>query len=166
MKRIVSLAVLVLSLAILSSCSEAKKPVYQLQELDLLPQGVPLKIKAPKGSDVKKETLAGIMDDIEVSKADEKFCIGIKGQPMLPDMTPTAMKAAELSRIKTVQGFTKIIREEGDGFVYEINYGSGPVLDFYYVVTRGENVYEFKVGDLGTYSPEQVDAMYDAAKQK
>jgi hypothetical protein len=150
--------ILILFSILLFSCGS---PADALEELDLMKEGVPLKIKAPEDAIVKQKDM-GIFKDITVRKGDD-FYIQITGAQKFNDDL-SARKAEELSTVKGFDTFSKIIQEDERGFIFEKKKGDSMVYDFRSVKFVGDNEYLFQSGLIGSFALEQVEVMYDAVK--
>lgn len=154
MKRII----FILCALVILSC---KSPADSLSDFDLMSEGIPLKIKAPEGAVVKQKDM-GIFKDITV-RAGERFYLQItSGQAMNRDMK--ARKNEELASIKELNVFSRVIKEEDRGFIFEKKKGDDLSYDFRSLKLVGENEYLFQSGLIGKFTLEEVELMYDAVK--
>ena len=133
-----------------------------LESLDLLPHGLPIKIMAPKDAEVDFDDM-GIIKDMTIKGANN---YNIQIFSSRTNSLDVSIVANELkSSIENSQYFSKIITEENDGFIYErkvdedyINY------DFRFVKIRGDQQYVFQTGLSGKYTLEQVKELYQAVQ--
>ncbi len=154
MGTIRSLVILVL-IALLCSCKEAK-PV--LPTLDLLSQGLPLKIKAPEDVVVASSDL-GIMKDVTV-KNEEGFSIQIFESEattlIIKDITQKIKADIEASLF-----FSKMVKEEDGGFIFEKKIDENYITyDFRRVQVVGDKQYVIQAGLSTQHSLENVEVMY------
>jgi len=159
MGTVKSLVILVL-VALLCSCQEAKP---ELPTLDLLSQGLPLKIKAPENVVVASSDL-GIMKDVTV-KNDEGFSIQIFESEattlIIKDITQKIKNDIEASLF-----FSKIIREEEGGFIFEKKIDENYITyDFRQVQVAGDKQYVIQAGLSSQHSLEDVEVMYASVDQ-
>ncbi len=147
---------------LLMSLFSCKSESDNLEPLDLLSYGLPLKIEAPPGSEVQFDDL-GIIKDVTV-KGGEHFHIQI-----FASETSTLDHAQLVGELReTIESgpfFSRIIETDDNGFIYEkkidedyINY------DFRQVKIRGDTKYVFQAGLSGKYSVDDVKVMYNAVK--
>lgn len=148
--------VLFVAITVLLSCGS---PAAELPDLDLMSEGIPLKIKAPKDAKVKKKDL-GVFKDITI-KNDDKFYIQITaGQAY--DSSAKVRKNEELESIKEQTNFSRIIKEDDTGFIYEKKVGDVLSYDFRELKIQGDTEYLFQTGLIGSFSLEEVELMFDA----
>lgn len=143
----------------LISCEE-KGP--KLVPLDLLSEGLSLKINAPVGVKIVSNDLH-IMKDVTV-----KDSLGYNIQ--IFESEASSLSAEEViaklkEDIKASSFFDSIIKEESDGFIYKkiidenyINY------DFRHVKVRGDKQYLIRAGLTTTYELDQIEIMYNSVK--
>lgn len=136
-------------------------PADSLKELDLMKEGVPLKIKAPEDAEVKQMDM-GIFKDITVRKGEDFYIQITAAQVLNSDLK--ARKEEELSTVKSLDTFSKIVKEEERGFIFEKKKGDAMVYDFRSVKFVGDNEYLFQSGLIGSFELEEVEVMFDAVK--
>ncbi len=136
-------------------------PVSNYKALDLMGYGVPLTIMAPDSAAIKKEdwfSLQGITikkDDYEVQVWSSEATTSDKA----------SLKANKLAEVKNNRLFSKIVKEDSDGFVFENKLDSATLFyGFYYLVVQGDQEYTFQNGLRGNFTLEQVERMYEAVK--
>lgn len=150
--------ILLLLAVILFSCGS---PADSLEELDLMKEGIPLKIKAPEDSEVKQMDM-GIFKDITVKKG-EDFYVQITEATMLNNDIK-ARKDEELNTVQDLSTFSKVVKEEERGFIFEKKRGEEMVYDFRSIKFVGDNEYLFQAGLVGNFSLNEVEVMFDAVK--
>ncbi len=133
-----------------------------LKPLDLLSEGLPLKIDAPEDVEVSSSDL-GIMKDVTI-KNEAGYSIQIfESEANQLDV------AKVISRLKgEIEGskyFSKIISEDEAGFLFEkkvdenyINY------DFRHVKIRGDKQYVIQAGMSSKHTLDQVKSMYKSVQ--
>lgn len=160
MKRFICLFALVWGVM---ACNN--EPQSNLSELNLLEYGLPITVQAPDSAQVKKVDMGSIMKDVTIKYGEDYSIQLYASQATTNDIAK--LKAEKLSDIKMNPFFSKIVREEESGFIFEtiidsttINYG------FNYAYVQGDMEYIFSTGLIGTFTLEEVEKMYDAVKQK
>lgn len=153
-----SIIIFSICLLILSCKSETSN----LNSLDLLEYGVPLKVNAPEGSKVVVDDL-GVWKDITIKDEGDFNLQIIASQSTTFDRSKIV--ADQLKSVKESPYFSKILEEYDNGFIFEkkideenINY------DFRYVKLNGDKEYIFQRGLLGTFSEQAVRTMYEAVQ--
>ncbi|MEN0002956.1 MAG: hypothetical protein AAF798_02385 [Bacteroidota bacterium] len=159
MKKIIALALLSCALF---SCNqepaeEAWKPLNLLEKA-----GVPITIMAPDSAEVKLTDL-GILKDVTIQQGDDYYIQLYAGAAETNDIAK--LKSDKLAEVKANRYFSKIMKEEEAGFIYEtqidsthLNYG------FRYAMVKGDMEYTFQTGLIGTFGLEEVERMYEAVK--
>lgn len=152
-----------LSIFLLSACQNGNQK-ESLVPLDLMRHGVPITIMAPDSADVKMMDM-GLLKDVTIKKGDDFYIQIFASQASTTDATRVA--AQQLNEVKEGRYFSKIIKEEPTGFLYEtaidsslINYG------FRHVRIQGDQEFIFQTGLIGTFSLEDVERMYKAVQSK
>lgn len=160
MKKIISL--LALSFLFVYCQQEVQE---DLKPLDLLEWGVPMTIMAPDSATVKTMDLGGVLKDITIKGADNYSLQIYATDAATTDVA--RVKATQLAEVKTNPYFSKIVREEEAGFIYEnivdtenVYYG------FRYVRIQGDKEYIFQTGLIGSFTLEEVEKMYSAVHEK
>ena len=147
---------------LLASC--ATDPAGDWSELDLTAYNLPVKIMAPDSAKVVSSNLSSIMKDVTVkSEADDYSVQILASQASTNDMA--RLKAEQLELVRDNRYFSKIVREEADGFVFENQIDSTSVFGFRYIIYQGDQEFVFQNGFDSTYGLEAIDAMYAAVKK-
>lgn len=133
----------------------------ELQELDLMSEGIPIKIKAPAEAKVKKKDM-GLFQDITIKDGEDFYVQITAGQ--LYNNDAQARKTEELQAIKQLISFSRIIEEDEQGFIFERKKGDELTYDFRRIKIQGETEYLFQTGLVGNFDLESVELMYDAVK--
>ncbi len=135
-----------------------------LVPLDLLKYGIPITVMAPDSAEVKMMDM-GLLKDVTIKKGDNFYVQIYASQAATTD--PAKVLAQQLIEVKENRYFSKIIKEEPMGFLYEtaidsslINYG------FRHVRIQGDQEFIFQTGLIGTFSLEDVENMYTAVQAK
>jgi hypothetical protein len=77
------------------------------------------------------------------------------------------LKAQKIIDVKNERYFSKIIKEDEHGFVYENQIDSTTnYYGFRYISIQGDKEYIIQNGLAGTYTLEQAEMMYEAVKPK
>ena len=146
-------------IAVLVACKPSGPP---LKPLDLLSEGLPLKINAPEDVEVSSSDL-GIMKDVTV-KNNDGYSIQIFESEAYQLDLPKAISTIK-SKIEGSKYFSKIISEDEGGFLFEkkvddsyINY------DFRHVKIRGDKQYVIQAGMSSKHTLDQVKSMYESVQ--
>lgn len=129
------------------------------KKFDLVAYGIPLTVKAPVNATVLQPAGKGevwIQDtatnfDVQVSKS------------ILLSSDITKIKAEALEIVKVMDGFSKLILEEDQGFIYETNF-NGTFYDFQYIMIQGDNKYVFQKNIAAESTLKEVEMMYEIVK--
>jgi len=140
---------------IISSC---KPSGPELAPLNLLAQGIPLKIQAPADVAVASSDL-GILKDVTI-KNDQGYSIQIfESEATTFNNKDIANKM--LSDIQSSKFFSKMIRQEDGGFIFEKKIDENYITyDFRQIKIIGDKQYVIQAGMSGQHSLEQVEVMY------
>jgi hypothetical protein len=148
-----------LAIVFFYSCN--RSPVDSWKPLDLLPYGVPITVLAPlpDSAKVKKSDLGSILQDITIQNGEDYYIQIYASQAETTDLAK--IKANQMADVKANRYYSRIVKEEESGFIYEmmidsnnINYG------FRYVKIQGGMEYVFQPGMVGLFSLEQAQNMY------
>lgn len=134
----------------------------KLVPLDLLSEGIPLKINAPKDVEVVASDL-GIIKDVTIKNGDGYNIQIIETEANALDAKVIAESIK--AEIQSSKFFDSLILEEGDGFIYKkvidenyVNY------DFRHVKVRGDKQYVIQSGLSTQYTEDQIRIMYNSVK--
>jgi hypothetical protein len=137
---------------------KSEKPT---EAVDLMKYGMPIKIKAPAEAEIKSDDL-GFMKDVTV-KAGESYSLQItSSEAILTDASEIASKL--LKEVKRDAYFDSVVTEEPNGFVYKKDIDGKEDYDFRHVRIAGSSEYIFQTALVGTFSLEDVKAMYESVK--
>jgi hypothetical protein len=152
--------IFILSFIFLTSCNSDKKASNK--ELDLMGYGVPLKVKAPEGTEVKVKDMS-IYKDITLKKGDDYFVQILSSSATTNDIAK--IKEERLGEVKLNPFFSNVILDEPNGFVFEKKMNDTTFnFDFRYVKIQGDNQFTFQTGLFGLFTKEQVLNMYESIK--
>jgi hypothetical protein len=156
----ISIIFTIVAFVIFSSCSSEKKD--KVETLDLMSYGVPIKVKAPIGTEVKTVDM-GIYTDITLKNGDDYSIQIISTSATTNDIGK--IKAERLEEVKKNPYFSKVILDEKNGFVFEkkltdstYNFG------FRYIKVQGDNEFSFQTGLYGLFTKDQTMTMYESVK--
>ncbi len=145
-------------LALISLLCSCKGAEPELPTLDLLSQGLPLKIKAPENVEVASSDL-GIMKDVTV-KNDEGYSIQIFESEATTLVIKDIKDQIKID-IEESLFFSKMIREEDEGFIFEKKIDENYITyDFRRVRVAGDKQYVIQAGLSSQHSLENVEVMY------
>ena len=149
---------LLLSLILVMCKSE--KP--ELESLDLLSQGLPLKIMAPADVQIVASDL-GIMKEVTI-KNEKGYSIQIF-ESSASQLDASVILEELKEDIRNSKFFTRIVSETESGFIFEkqvdenyINY------DFRHAKVRGDKQYVIQAGLSNQYTLEQVEIMFESVQ--
>ena len=149
-----------LVLLTLMACSS--EPASDLKSRSLLEFGIPITIMAPDSAQIETMDLV-VQKDITIKKGDDYYVQIFASDASTTDVSK--MKAAQLNEVRDNPFFSKIVKEDTDGFIYETaidstktNYG------FRHFRIKGDKEYIFQTGLIGTFSLDDVERMYEAVQ--
>lgn len=150
-------------LLLLAACQS--EPGGGLKETDLLPYGIPVAIMAPDSAEISAGELGGgLIKDVTIRGAGNYKVQVFATQAETSDMA--RVKAGQLADVKSNRYFSRIVREEENGFIYQTAIDSSNIsYGFRYIVLQGDLEIVFQTGLLGTFSEEEVEKMYQAVQQ-
>lgn len=143
------------------SCSADGSTDYA--DLDLTAYNIPVTIRAPDSARVVSGSLSGLMDDITVKSAADRYAVQILASAASTnDMT--RMKAEQLELVRENRYFEKIVSEDPAGFVFENRIDTTSLYGFRYIVYRGDREIVFQNSFDGVYQLDEIQRMYDSIK--
>jgi len=132
-----------------------------LEPLDLLSHGLPIKVKAPTNSKVKVDNL-GIAQDVTIQDSVSGYNLQIF-ESAATSLDSKEILAGLKVEAETSSFFDEIIKSDEEGFIYKkvidenyINY------DFRHVKVRGDKQYIFRAGLSHQYTLEEIEMMYNS----
>ena len=157
--RIIQFALFVSLACVLTSC---EKESVKLVPLDLLSEGLSLKINAPEGAIVTSNDLI-IMKDVTVRDS-AGYNLQIF-ETEASSLSATTITDRLVEEIENSAFYDSMLTREPDGFIYKkvidenyINY------DFRHVKVRGEKQFVIQAGLTTTYTLDQIEVMYNSVK--
>lgn len=153
--------IVVLSIVFCFSCKTDKVSNYN--DLDLLKYGMPISVKAPLDSEVTMDDL-GVMKDVTVKSGDDYFLQVFSSTAISLDAK--SIKQTKLEEVKIADYFSRIVEDNEHGFIYEKKIGENLDYDFRFVKIQGDYEFIFQTGLYGTFSEEDVRAMYQSVDTK
>ncbi len=130
--------------------------------LDLLSYGVPITLMAPDSAAVTVDDLLGQKD---ITIEGENFSV----QLFVYDATTTNAAEVKNEKLREVQEqkyFSKVIKDEPTGFIYETVIDSTyKSYRFYHIKIKGDKEFLFQSGLRGQFSQEQAEATYQAVSE-
>lgn len=131
--------------------------------LDLTAYNVPVTIQAPDSATIVAGTLSGVIDDIIIKSAPDRYAIQIlASRATTNDMT--RLKAEELELVRDNRYFERIVIEEPAGFIFENKIDTTSVFGFRYIVYRGDREIVFQNTFDGVYTLPETEAMFESVK--
>lgn len=132
---------------------------------DLLSYGLPITILAPDSVEIKSSDLGGLLQDVTIRGGDNYYIQIYASDAETNDIAK--LKADQLSEVKANRYFSRIVREEEDGFIYENKIDSSNThYGFRYIRVQGDKEYVFQTGLTSIFGLEQVDQMYEAVQPR
>lgn len=131
---------------------------------DLIRYGVPVVVLAPDSLDVKNQSLArGLVQDVAI-KGGEDYDVQLYIAPAETNDI-SRIKAGLLAEVKSGRSFSRIVREEEPGFIYETRLDSSQLYyGFRYIHLQADKEYIFQSGYSALFSLEQAERLYSAVK--
>ncbi|MEO1626664.1 MAG: hypothetical protein AAFV25_16025 [Bacteroidota bacterium] len=153
----------IFSFAILwASCAGDGPSKAKLSSRSLLEYGVPITIMAPDSTEVETMDFK-VTKDISLKGPDGYFVQIFASEAST--QRSDQIKQEQLAEVRSNPYFTRLVKEEPDGFIFETMVDSTRQnFDFRYVQIKGDWEYIFRRGLSGRFTLEQVEMMYDAVK--
>jgi len=133
-----------------------------LETIDLQTYGANISIKAPTDAEIKSSEL-GFRKEITVKQDMYDLLISVA-----QDVRETAneLNKKNLESTKAAgEVFSRIVQEDDNGFIYEINQGVEKNYDFRYVYVKNGAAYHFRRNFVGDFTLDDVKKMYKAVQQ-
>lgn len=151
-----------LVLTCLISCKSDTATNSALPDLDLMKYGMPIKVKAPTGAEVKSSDM-GIMKDVTIKGENNFFLQVTSGIATTTNITD--IKTQQLGEVKAAMFFDSVIEENDNGFIYKKKITEERENhDFRFIKVQGDQEYIFQTGLSGQYSLDDVKRMYTAVQ--
>jgi hypothetical protein len=117
---------------------------------------------APDSAEVKKMSLT-LQQDLTIKKG-KNFYVQIFSANATT-LDEVKLKEEKLSEVQTNPYFSKVVREDEHGFIYEKSLDSTTHnYDFIYVKILGEKEFIHQAGLTGGFNLEDVELMYEAVQ--
>lgn len=153
---------LMLSASLMWSCQTDINA--DLAEKDLMEYGVPVTIMAPDSATVKARNMGSLMKDVTV-KGEGNYDLQIMASSATTSDL-ARVKAEQLATVKTNRYFSRILSEEENGFLYEMEIDSNNLnYNFRYIHLQGDQEIIFSAGMASTLTQEEAERIYEAVKQ-
>jgi hypothetical protein len=153
---------LMLSAGLIWSCQTENNA--DLAEKDLMEYGVPVTIMAPDSATVKARNMGSLMKDVTV-KGEGNYDLQIMASSATTSDL-ARVKAEQLATVKTNRYFSRILSEEENGFLYEMEIDSNNLnYNFRYIHLQGDQEIIFSAGMASTLTQEEAERVYEAVKQ-
>ena len=153
---------LMLSAGLIWSCQTENNA--DLAEKDLMEYGVPVTIMAPDSATVKARNMGSLMKDVTV-KGEGNYDLQIMASSATTSDL-ARVKAEQLATVKTNRYFSRILSEEENGFLYEMEIDSNNLnYNFRYIHLQGDQEIIFPAGMASTLTQEEAERVYEAVKQ-
>lgn len=124
-------------------------------EFDLIKYGISLTVTAPQNAVI---TQLSNNSEVWIVDSTSNFQIQIRKALTLTNDV-IKVKEEELELVKSTTGFSKIINEQDNGFVFEENFDE-TAYDFRYFVVQGDNKYIFQKIFTSNPSLEEVEQIF------
>lgn len=138
---------------LIASCNNSK---IETTSLDLIDYGISLTVNAPKTASVTQPSNS---PEVWIVDSTSNFEIQIrKSLSLTNDLTK--VKEEELSLVKSTTGFSKIISETDNGFIFEENFDETSY-DFRYFVVQGDHKFIFQKMFTSNLTLEDVENIFE-----
>ena len=134
----------------------------QFGEKDLLQYGLPITIQAPDSIEVK--TMDWLVQKDITIKGPDWYSLQIFSSKAQSNKVDDVL-ASQKSTVQEGTYFDQFILEEQDGFIYRLKIDSLTNYDFRHIKIQGDNEYIFQAGMMGSYTLDQIEQLYEIAKQ-
>jgi len=143
------------------ACSGESSNMREWKELDLMQHGIPFSILAPDSSKVETSDFSNILKDVTIKKGDDFFVQIFASDANTTDISK--IKQEQLSEVKDMRYFNKLVEESDRGFIYESKKdSSNTYYGFRYIRLQGTKEYILQNGFLGFFTEDQARSMYKA----
>ena len=147
-------------LIVSTSCHQ--DPAAGMAELDLMSYGMPIVIHAPEGADVRKMDLVVSKDILVDAGPDFKVQI-FESNADTRDLAE--IKQRMETEVRRSPYFSKILKEDASGFIYETQVDSNYVnFGFRHVRIQADKEYIFQQSLGGKFTQEAIESMYSAVQ--
>ena len=156
---------LLFSLGILIICFACTPDGHEKgwQPLDLLPHGVPVSIMAPPDAEVKQGKLESVlMKDLTI-KGGDNYHVQLFYSPAITNDI-AKLKNDQLQIVRDNRYFSRMVKEEVAGFIYQSVIDTVPSFGFNFVKLQGDLELNFQSGMNSLFTQEEAEMMYEAVK--
>lgn len=167
---------LFICIGFLSACSNDKRSLADLSDLDLTEKGFPMKVKAPKGTVILEDTAKRTVKFVEKSIVLKGDRYHVRIEKILPEyanpsLNPEIVKLNQLNLEKTLTHkgqFNEVVKDDSTGFIFATTMSPRGKKEhfFYTTVIEGRQI-EFT--DYFSVQEEMkdddIELMYEAVKQ-
>lgn len=146
----------------MTACAGEEK--VNLKPLDLLKYGVPVTIMAPDSADVKTSDMI-VQKDITIKgDADDNYYVQIYAADASTNDV-SQLKAEQLALVKDNRYFSKIVKEDAAGFIYENKIDSANIIHgFRFIKIQGNKEFIFQNVSTGMFDLANTEMMYEAVQ--
>ena len=141
----------------------------KLTELNLSDKGIPVTIQAPEGAEIKDGMFMGEfggikMMDYEIVK--DEFVMEVSMDDAEETRTVEEIVNDAKETAQTEDGFVKFVKEEANGFIYQVKTDDYEDFKFHYVLIKDKKAIEFTEGlKLFTeFTQKDAEILYNIAK--
>jgi len=132
-----------------------------LKEMDLLEYGVPITIQVPDSAEIKALDF-GVQKDVSIV-GDSWYKLQIFNS-RTSDHNMTSAIAGLKSIVEDGAYFSRFVKEDPDGFIFEMMFDSILNYDFRHLKIQGDHEYLFQAGMSGSFKEDEVEKLYQIAK--
>ncbi|PHI20002.1 hypothetical protein CEQ90_09680 [Lewinellaceae bacterium SD302] len=144
------------------SCQSDGKSGWQ--ELNLMRYNIPVSIMAPDSAKVNTAEVSGVVRDVTIEDAENDFLVQIfSGQAFTSDLA--RLKSAQLELVRDNPYFSRIVKEDPAGFIFENKIDSTSAFGFRYVVYQGDLEIVMQNGMGRIFNQEAVEQMYESVSK-
>ena len=160
MKKLILIAVL----AVFSfACQQDASSSWN--DLDLMENGFPIVVQAPDSAKVSVMDNMGFIQDITIDSPDDNYHIQIYASDAQTDDI-ALIKADLINDVRNNPFFSRIVKEDERGFLYEITIDSINYYSFRHVHVQGSTEFVFQSGIAQTFDEAQARRLMNAVQQK
>ena len=133
------------------------------QPLDLLPHGVPVSIMAPPDAKVQTGNLQSVLLKDLTIQGGEDYHIQLFYSPAITNDI-ARLKNDQLQIVQDSRYFSRVVKEEVAGFIYQSVIDSTATYGFRFVKLQGDLELNFQTGMNQLFTQEEAEMMYEAVK--
>ncbi|MFK7946468.1 MAG: hypothetical protein AB8G11_02675 [Saprospiraceae bacterium] len=147
------LVFILFTIILFSACNNGQ---VKTVEFDLIKYGISLTVNAPENAVITQPSDGS---EVWIVDSTSNFEIQVKKALSLTNDV-IKVKNEELELVKTTTGFSKIIKEEDNGFIFEENFNETSY-DFRYFVVQGDNKFIFQKIFTSNPSLEEIEKVFE-----